>query len=306
MRPFRSLPRAAFTLIELLVVIAIIGILIGLLLPAVQKVREAANRMKCQNNLKQWGLAMHNYHDTFSALPIGATNSPRHTFVPHLWPFMEQNALARNYDFTVGFYQAPNTITSTFNGLCAQPVPMYYCPSDRPGQMWQGDVYWRCHGNYVVNYGNVTQPWSSTPTSKAPFGFQNGNASTPYITRLTDFTDGTSNTMLMSEILMSLTPTNYDGRGDIMNDDAGFSGHQYMTLDTPNSGVDVTLCVPNSDPMMPCTGGSPSHVAARSRHTGGVNVVFGDGSVHFIANSVDLATWQGLGSMNGGEVLGSY
>ena len=91
-----------------------------------------------------------------------------------------------------------------------------------------------------------------------------------------------------------------------MNDDAGFAGHQYMTMNTPNSGVDVTLCVPNNDPMMACVSGSPSQVAARSRHAGGVNVVFGDGSVHFVANSVDIATWQGLGSMNGGEVLGSY
>ena len=178
MRRFRSSARVAFTLIELLVVIAIIGILIGLLLPAVQKVREAANRMKCQNNLKQWGLAMHNYHDTMSTLPLGAINNPRHTFVPHLWAFLEQTALARQYNTSLGFYQAPNTITSSFAGLCAQPVPIYYCPSDRPGQMWQGDIYWRCHGNYVVNYGNVTQPWSSTPASKAPFGFLSGNAAT--------------------------------------------------------------------------------------------------------------------------------
>ena len=112
--------------------------------------------------------------------------------------------------------------------------------------------------------------------------------------------------MLMSEIIMSLNPTSFDGRGDIMNDDAGFAGHQYMTLNTPNGGVDVSLCVANGDPMMPCTNGSPAHVAARSRHAGGVNVVFGDGSVHFVANSVDLATWQALGSINGGEVLGSY
>src|SRR5438876_530117 len=146
--PFHTRQPRAFTLIELLVVIAIIAVLIGLLLPAVQKVREAANRMKCQNNLKQWGLAMHNYHDTFGTVPIGATNSPRHTFVPHLWPFFEQNALARQYDFAVGFYQSPNTIPGAFTGLCAQVVPMYYCPSDRPGQMWQGDIYWRCHGNY--------------------------------------------------------------------------------------------------------------------------------------------------------------
>ena len=99
-----SRARSAFTLIELLVVIAIIAVLIGLLLPAVQKVREAANRMKCANNLKQWTLAMHMYHDNYQKFPYGKKGVPRTVWVPLLWPYVEQGGLSSRYDFTVGFF----------------------------------------------------------------------------------------------------------------------------------------------------------------------------------------------------------
>src|SRR5687767_5558963 len=122
--------RPGFTLIELLVVIAIIAILIALLVPAVQKVREAAARTQCQNNMKQWGLGFQNYHGTFKKFPIGARNNPRGTWVMHLWSYIEQDNLARMNDLSKPFHDPPGTIHGTMNGLCGQYVPLYFCPSD--------------------------------------------------------------------------------------------------------------------------------------------------------------------------------
>jgi prepilin-type N-terminal cleavage/methylation domain-containing protein/prepilin-type processing-associated H-X9-DG protein len=300
--------RKAFTLIELLVVIAIIAILIGLLVPAVQQVREAANRATCQNNLHQWGVAMHNYHDTFKRLPLGSTGNPRHTFVVDLWPYFEENSLFNAYNHALHFYQAPNCITSTLNGVIAQQSAMYYCPSDRPGATWQGDIYWRARGNYIVNWGPITVPWTTPPVARAPFGWQPqaGNPkaedpNNPQKTRLSDIADGTSTTMLMSEIIMAVRDQDFDERGDFMNDDANYLNHQFMTITTPNGGADVTNTCINNPPLMPCTQGSPYYAAARSRHVGGVNVLFADASIRFVDNGIALAPWQALSTMNGNE-----
>jgi prepilin-type N-terminal cleavage/methylation domain-containing protein/prepilin-type processing-associated H-X9-DG protein len=306
MQRSRTSSRPGFTLIELLVVIAIIAILIGLLLPAVQKVREAAARLQCQNNLKQWGLAMHNYYGVNKALPPGATNSPRHTQVIHLWPYFEQDNLATLYRPTLHFYQSPNTIQNTVNGYCAQQVSLYYCPSDRPGAYWKGDSYYRARGNYLVNWGPYTRPWTTTPTTRAPFGWLNDNPATPQKIRINDIRDGTSNTMLMSEVIMARNDTDFDTRGDFMNDDGNYMTFEFMTINTPNGGADVTSTCIAGDPLVPCSNGPKMYQAARSRHTGGVNILLADGSVRFVDNGIPLATWQAISTIDGGETFNDY
>jgi prepilin-type N-terminal cleavage/methylation domain-containing protein len=294
--------RRAFTLVELLVVIAIIGILIAMLLPAVQAAREAARRSQCSNHLKQWGLAMHNYHDIQGSLPIGMASTPRHTWVISVLPHMEQSATYNAYDQKVGFWQPPNTVYGAATGLLNVQIPTYFCPSNRTGY-WRGDPYWRSRGNYVVNFGNTRVTGSG---ASAPFGFD-------WSARMADLTDGLSNTLLLAEVVMAARDDQWDCRGDIHNDD---DGAFFATVNTPNSGIDFcVICTPSTtvDPP-PCatapwtwprfnnSATSPA-VSSRSMHPGGVQALLGDGSVRFVSSTVALNVWQAQGSSQGGESL---
>ncbi|MBA4031805.1 MAG: prepilin-type cleavage/methylation domain-containing protein [Planctomyces sp.] len=301
--------RKGFTLIELLVVIAIIAILIALLLPAVQQAREAARRTQCRNTLKQWGIAMHNYHDTFTRLPFAGTSNKRHTWVVSLWPYIDQAPLYASYNHNVGFFEPPNIVQNTLDGVLVKSVPLYYCPSDPGAEMFQGDTYWRTRGNYVVNFGNFSIP-NGTNTivgGMAPFGYNGSTGAfteSPRSSRFKDFTDGTSTTLLMSEVLRPLKATDADHRGDIHNDEASSA---FMTRLTPNSSAaDITRatwCVDNPAAKLPCTTGNVS-MGSRSRHTGGVHQLIADGSVRFTSENVDLNAYRAAGSMNGDESVG--
>lgn len=314
---FRNLTsHRGFTLVELLVVIAIIGVLVALLLPAVQAARESARRTQCINYIKQWTLAVHNHHDTLGRLPFGATddNHPnkRKTWILHVWPYIEANALADKGDPTVAFYNPPYTIHNTMNGLCGQPLKIYYCPSDARGIKRQDvGTYQRVRGSYVINWGkalyddvSATGTAAMTSTNHGPFLHEDGSRSRPGLVTFKNITDGTSNTAMISETLMGLVNSDNDWRGDIHNDDGIFRFH---TVTTPNSTApdlisSATFITTSTDPLMPIAVGNPQRSAARSRHPAGVNVSFCDGSVRFITNNISLIEWGALGTMGGGEV----
>jgi prepilin-type N-terminal cleavage/methylation domain-containing protein/prepilin-type processing-associated H-X9-DG protein len=306
------LHRRAFTLVELLVVIAIIGVLVALLLPAVQSAREASRRMKCTNNLKQWSLAMHNFHDTYGKLPYAKKNNPRTVWIVHLWPYVEQQALHSRYNFNIGYFEVPNCIANTFDGLVAQRVSIYICPSDRNvSPFHQGDQFWRAKGSYVVNWGPYMEPFptgQTLPQVLAPFGSKNfttagGSTNDPLQTRFAEITDGTSSTLMFSEVIIHPISSLRDRRGDFHNDGNGFS--IFQTVNTPNSGIDSikdAIACQNYLPFMPCSPTPNGHIAARSRHPSGVMASYCDGSVRFVPNNVALNVWQTISTMNDGVV----
>ncbi|QDU30558.1 putative major pilin subunit [Anatilimnocola aggregata] len=296
-----------FTLVELLVVIAIIGVLVALLLPAVQSAREAARRTQCLNHMRQWGIGMHNHVDTYQTLPYAAKSNPRSVWVMQLWPYVEQKALYEKYDFTVGFEVAPNTVSGSELSPMGTRVKIYYCPSDRQNamQLAPGDPYIRAKGNYHLNWGDVMQPTSTgAPDAFSPFGYTDfATTSKPRITRLGEITDGTSNTMLLSEMRAPLSNVQQDHRGDFLNNDEVCT--YFTTIDTPNSSVPDVMapgfCVSDPQRNLPCTTGANRKKAARSQHPGGVNVMIADGAASFISNTISLNVWRAMGTMNGGE-----
>jgi prepilin-type N-terminal cleavage/methylation domain-containing protein/prepilin-type processing-associated H-X9-DG protein len=322
--------RNAFTLIELLVVIAIIAVLIGLLLPAVQKVREAAARMKCTNNLKQIGLALHGYHDAYQYFPEARDAYPL-CFSPHahILPFVEQQNLYNLIDFT-----GANGATSTYKGVnsaAAQvPVSTFTCPSDVgavvggngavAGLTFGGTNYVSCvgtgnsssgvvNGDYVSGDGvflltpggptaikNITDGTSNTALfSESIFG--NGTAGlsapagTPDPTVLAKDISGSA----MDPITCAATTTYTGQRGDRWIN-GGYLSTAYNHWTTPNSSTFDCLNSANNYGLK----------TARSRHTNGVNLCLCDGSVRFVNNGVSFVTWQALATRAGGEVVGDY
>jgi prepilin-type N-terminal cleavage/methylation domain-containing protein/prepilin-type processing-associated H-X9-DG protein len=320
-----------FTLIELLVVIAIIAVLIGLLLPAVQKVREAASRLKCTNNLKQLGLAAQSYHGARDVFPPGTSPAPftGASALVLLLPFLEQDA---RYQL---FNQNKLLVDPTNAPACASgDVPVFLCPSDPSSGQVSGPAG---RTNYQANLGiHANQSDGLAPTAKLLT--QLGMFSTASKVRITDVTDGTSGTVLFAEVRRGafpahdrfdvtknqtwnvLTPANAFATTGINTDplsNAAFvafcnaaastdskTGLQYFggQADT----IYYTHTFPPNYTGRDCVSfpvGSNIHLAARSAHTGGVNVVFVDGSVQFVRDSIAFPTWQALGTRAGGEVV---
>ena len=311
--------RSGFTLIELLVVIAIIAILIALLVPAVQKVREAAARAQCQNNIKQIGLGLHNYHDTNKRFPHGTYNlmdstgttpapynnkQDRRCWFHDLLPFIEQVNLSRDFE---NHMKVSNSALA-YLGLEAH-VPTVMCPVDplnpKTKTFWgglAGQPSQGFHGNYVLCAGNDYFN-SGGPATSANL---NGVFFAVSKVRLSRITDGTSNTAMISEIILSTDVGSHDVRGRYYN--SGHGGVLFSTRVSPNTLVpDQLNWCNNENPRAPSIWtGTNMFVSARSYHPNGVNIALADGSVRFLIDSVKPAVYMALGSRNGGETLEEY
>ena len=301
----RILRKRGFTLVELLVVIAIIGILVGLLLPAVQAAREAARRMQCSNNMHQLGIALHNYSDAHKKFPPGTIgrdpNNPanylakRTPFIRFMLDFLEQGNRGKLYDDNVNWHLQPAANWPVLFSF----LPTWQCPSDQTYQMLS-NAFQDYKGNYGVNWGAETQVVTN-PLLNGPFYYHYG-------AKFGDITDGTSNTFAMLEMLQAPAAASdpIDRRGRPWNEDS--SCYQLSSDLTPNSRApDRGTCVNRPEIKLPCiNGGSIAQytLAARSRHTGGVQVMMCDASVQFLSDSIDILTYRALSSQAGGEVAG--
>ena len=319
--------RSAFTLIELLVVIAIIAVLIALLLPAVQAAREAARRMQCVNNLKQIGLALHNYHDTQGCFPHSRGLSTPGPGVPatatfaglaRLLPYIEQTSLFNAINFINLPLDPPNTTVLATN------VASYLCPSDPQSLTpagWGGHNYRPCEGSQIAYTYGADDLAGNNTSLPAPDGVFFAISST----RIASIIDGTSNTVAFSEKLkgdysnttatpktdylfpktypaspdqaiaqcLAIDPRNLAYQGDSNSGAPWLKGEihaGYNHVNVPNSR---TCIFP------------PGRIlnVATSAHPGGVNVLLCDGSVKFIKDTVSLATWRALATRAGGEVV---
>jgi prepilin-type N-terminal cleavage/methylation domain-containing protein/prepilin-type processing-associated H-X9-DG protein len=347
-------PRSSgLTLIELLVVIAIIGVLIALLLPAVQSAREAARRAQCVNNMKQLGLATLNYHDTFGCLPFGkgrdysavlpgAPMYARWSAHSQILPHIEQTPLFNAINFAVppetpdigapgmGFmpvYLDPNRANATF---AKTNISAFLCPSDA-----SSGAPWPAGNNYSGNEGSwLCDVSESTPSMMVPGELPHGPFYNRSCVRFSDMTDGTSETALFSERRRGMgTPnlkTDMFQMADAMSIDQTFQTCNSLDMTmamTLTSGIgaawtigDMTcttynhVATPNSrtcasmDASMMMSGSMVDmavQLPPTSSHPGGVNVLFGDGTVRFVKDTVALRVWRAIGTRNGGEVVSS-
>ncbi len=329
-------PRAAFTLVELLVVIAIIGILIALLLPAVQAAREAARRMSCTNNLKQLGIAMHNYADTFrESLPntgfAGPVYPNDYSPLARLLPYCEQANLQDLIDFSIILGHVGRTdLPVELWEAAATVVPMFLCPSDgeqpvHDMKLPSGAVIPVAGSNYAMNHES-----GINGVFNPGFGATDGLCWVDANVKLAAITDGTSNTLAFTESLrapgdtppLAPTPDEQVYRGQTSayatladTADSGGLGAVLPSI-TGWDGKRLSFWLRGCSPTGPVMNGrlTPNHqapdfvfgsakvTAARSRHLGGVNACFCDGSVSFVSETIERSTWHAVWTRAGHEV----
>lgn len=309
--------RRGFTLIELLVVIAIIAVLIALLLPAVQQAREAARRTQCKNNLKQLGIALHSYHDAARCFPFGQLDSTYgYSAISQLLPYIDQGNIYAKINFSLPYNDAAN------NAALMTTIGMLRCPSDVSNNLSAlgGPT------NYLANKGaNVIWQDASGPNVGMPE--QNGVMYYRSSIKMSDITDGSSNTAAFSERVLA------DGNNGISSplEDVYFSP---LTPATPDQAISDcnAIDITNLANQFPLFMGAPwmhgqhcylhvnvpnsrscgfftalrANMPASSRHTGGVHVLLADGSTRFVSQNINLTVWRSVGTRNGGEVVGDY
>jgi prepilin-type N-terminal cleavage/methylation domain-containing protein len=280
-----------FTLIELLVVIAIIAVLIALLLPAVQQAREAARRSQCKNNMKQIGLALHNYHDTLNVFPLNATVTKHRSGYVGMLPYMDQAPMYNQMNLDLDQTVAPNLQFNT------KIIPILQCPSD-PDSAIMGPGADGCGtgapADYSFNVGDNKN--SGTNTNAQGTDVYGNNAQyTPsrgvftryqWSAKIAQITDGTSNTIAMGEVI-----------GSYCNWQNGWSTQNFAT----------TAWAPNyTNLFFKTNGGNPDCIGYRSNHVGGIHVVLCDGSVRFISNNIDGNTYNYIQGRADGNVVGDF
>ncbi len=318
-------PRKGFTLVELLVVIAIIGILIALLLPAVQAAREAARRMQCTNGLKQLSLAMLTYENAAGTMPMGLVGSwaggasasgnagwPGHTCQALLLPYIEERGYAEQYNFDYRALEVDAARGVLNRQVIARSIAAFNCPSDPSTGSDPKNVGY-AHSNFVVSLGvnKSVHRKNGYDILETDGAFEVDRAR-----NIRDFQDGTATTAVASEVLAGRDETLsgvWDARG--MWGIHYVGSFAYTHDDTPNTGFGDSLstfsykrCIDYE--RMPCDDAAGSswtqaHVAARSNHPGGVNVAFADGHVTFITDTINHQIWQWIGRIDDGNTVPS-